>query len=672
MTCPYCKVTIAEGTGSGDSFPKIWLPFIRCHSCGGLIDTGSREFLTIPVEERLRLKNTGKNAEYIEHSVSRTNNKKYQDLLKGCGYSIYPLTEQDYEKFDKVYWDMVRQGKCYSEDENALYNSEILIKEEILDENTGGIKQEELQRRSEEYNKNLKSQKKYGALFFVIMFISLMISVGITEGESPIGIILGLIIGLVISIVIAAISDYIKENKEKGRVSEDVEANDDRDESNIYNESYRITTKTGEVVNVSAGNIYITCGTEWCGKRQIDDLYQIMGADFNVLIKSKISMKKFGHPKVVSWFTLLDGKLRGINEDYDIHMWKNLLSKDEEVIQEIYVGTDKGFVEKRYRENKHNPYRLVFQGDPENRGEEYRYRFLGWYELKSVDFNTGVHTFERVQKYGYLTDNPFESLTVDKPFVKTIGPESYIGAIVKNEKYGYGWIKGIENGFFLVIFNGENHLFTLSSIGKGLTVMENNNGDVIDIDSSKNSEFNAREKHKALDYSANGKEYIAPVENYIKEKKENNKDMEKITRSMSMEYGTNSRKIYVALCQKFNWDIVQQDNFGRQGARLYAENSTPEGYSVWFLGHNNWTNTKGSAWKNEISGDLVIETWEIIEEGLTGDYNTKRVIFAKKYNGQYVFLGVYEPIGEVKEDKDRDGKTVWKKTYKKISDIYPI
>lgn len=60
VTCPYCKVTIAEGAGSGDSFPKIWLPFIRCHSCGGLIDTGSREFLTIPVEERLRLKNTGK------------------------------------------------------------------------------------------------------------------------------------------------------------------------------------------------------------------------------------------------------------------------------------------------------------------------------------------------------------------------------------------------------------------------------------------------------------------------------------------------------------------------------------------------------------------------------------------------------------------------------------
>lgn len=147
--------------------------------------------------------------------------------------------------------------------------------------------------------------------------------------------------------------------------------------------------------------------------------------------------------------------------------------------------------------------------------------------------------------------------------------------------------------------------------------------------------------------------------------------MEKITRSMSLEcYGSNSRKIYVSLCQKFNWDINRQDNFGRQGVRLYAKNSTPEGYSVWFLGHNNWTDTKGSSWANEILGDLVIETWEKREYGLHED-DTKRVIFAKKQNDQYVFLGVYEVVG-VKEDKDRDGKRIWKKTYKKISDTYPV
>lgn len=213
VSCPYCKTTIAEGTGYGDKFPEIWLPFIRCHLCGSLICTGSREFLTIPIEERLKYRNTEKNAEYIERSVSRTNNKKYQDLLKSRGYSIYPLTEQDREKFDKVYWDEVRQGKCYSEDENALYNSEILIKNEIFDEKTGGIKQEELQRRADENRKNVKNQKRFGALFAVIMFLSLMISVGITEGESPFGIFLGLVIGFVITLVIAHICDRNNENK---------------------------------------------------------------------------------------------------------------------------------------------------------------------------------------------------------------------------------------------------------------------------------------------------------------------------------------------------------------------------------------------------------------------------------------------------------------------------
>lgn len=144
--------------------------------------------------------------------------------------------------------------------------------------------------------------------------------------------------------------------------------------------------------------------------------------------------------------------------------------------------------------------------------------------------------------------------------------------------------------------------------------------------------------------------------------------MEKISRSMLIEYSTNSRKIYVSLCQRFNWDINRQDNFGRQGVRLYAKNSTPEGYSVWFLGHNNWTDTKASAWKNEISGDLLIETWETREYGLYED-DTKRVVFAKKDNGQYVFLGVYE-VDTIKHDKDSHGKRIWRKIYKKQSDSY--
>lgn len=180
-----------------------------------------------------------------------------------------------------------------------------------------------------------------------------------------------------------------------------------------------------------------------------------------------------------------------------------------------------------------------------------------------------------------------------------------------------------------------------------------------------NKNDNVNKKGYNEDYG----EYIAPVENYIKEEKENN-SMEKITRSMSLEYGTNSRKIYVSLCQKFNWDINRQSDFGRQGVRLYAENSTPEGCSVWFLGHNNWTDTKSSAWKNEILGDLVIETWEIIEYGLYED-DSNRVIFAKNGKKGYVFLGVYGVV-DVKEAEDSDGKRIWKKTYKRISDTYPV
>lgn len=88
VSCPYCKATIANGTSYGDSLPKSWLPFIRCSLCGNLVDTGSKEFLTMPLQERLKFRNTKKNADYILHSVSRTNNKKYQELLKSIGGSL--------------------------------------------------------------------------------------------------------------------------------------------------------------------------------------------------------------------------------------------------------------------------------------------------------------------------------------------------------------------------------------------------------------------------------------------------------------------------------------------------------------------------------------------------------------------------------------------------------
>lgn len=157
--------------------------------------------------------------------------------------------------------------------------------------------------------------------------------------------------------------------------------------------------------NYSNHSNYISYGMEWRGENQTDVINQVLGTNYKAWMKSGVPMKKFGLPNVISWFTYLNGNMHGPSDNY---LWKNYLSKDEEIIQEKYVGNDVHFVEERYKgEKKLHRYRLVFQRDPENRGEQYRYRFLGWYKLESVDFNTGVHIFKRVQKDGYLTDNPF-------------------------------------------------------------------------------------------------------------------------------------------------------------------------------------------------------------------------------------------------------------------------
>ncbi len=159
---------------------------------------------------------------------------------------------------------------------------------------------------------------------------------------------------------------------------------------------------------------------------------------------------------------------------------------------------------------------------------------------------------------------------------------------------------------------------------------------VNDSESNKNVEFDGNQKYEESNYFANGEDY----KDYVKNNKDNIKEennMSKITRSLSLEcYGINSRKIYIDLCQKFDWDRSQEGNFGRQGVPLYAEGATPEGYSVWFLGHSNWTVSEGGSWENEILDDLVIETWKKQKDDLYKD-KTKRVLFAKNQNHQYVF-----------------------------------
>lgn len=151
-------------------------------------------------------------------------------------------------------------------------------------------------------------------------------------------------------------------------------------------------------------------------------------------------------------------------------------------------------------------------------------------------------------------------------------------------------------------------------------------------------------------------------------------------RNIHKGYGRAAQPIYDECCRVFNWDSSKRHLFGRQQL-LYSVNATPEGYSVWFLVHSNWTATKGGKWYNKIEGDTIEEMW-LSEKGGLQDTSI-RVTFAKMKTREYSFIGIYAPLKLEEKIITSDivtsnqgvvakaGESVWIKTYRLISDQYP-
>ncbi len=139
--------------------------------------------------------------------------------------------------------------------------------------------------------------------------------------------------------------------------------------------------------------------------------------------------------------------------------------------------------------------------------------------------------------------------------------------------------------------------------------------------------------------------------------------------------GTNTRKIYEDCAEKFGWDKWLSNQFGKQGLPLYARKATPEGFNVWFIGHSNWTTTKGGSWTNKIlkGGELINEYWDCIDN--TADFYdmTYRVVFAKKKDGYYYFLGIYEvnEKPDITKTVEHNGKNAYVRRYRRVCENYP-
>lgn len=216
ISCPYCNAEITQGSGSAGTLPPVFLPLFRCRMCNGLISTDRKEYLTIPVEERIRIKRSAENISYIEQSLDRTNSSEYLAFLSKNGFMIYPITQTDIDSFgndrgniffESVRFDMLINNEPCATSMRLLYNAGILIEEEKKDKETGGFKKEVLEKNRRNYYLNRKSIGI--GLGAGIVFAFLLGS--ITPWLSLLGIALGFLIAF---FILLGMESYY-ENKEK-------------------------------------------------------------------------------------------------------------------------------------------------------------------------------------------------------------------------------------------------------------------------------------------------------------------------------------------------------------------------------------------------------------------------------------------------------------------------
>ena len=128
LSCPHCHISLVEGTGTY-KIPQAFYPLFRCKYCGKLFYTGGNEYLTMPVEERIKLKWSFKLNDYIKQSLDRTNHKEYLQFLKNHGYTIYPITETDFLEYPEIDFKSYTNAPPSAEAIECLYFIGALIKE---------------------------------------------------------------------------------------------------------------------------------------------------------------------------------------------------------------------------------------------------------------------------------------------------------------------------------------------------------------------------------------------------------------------------------------------------------------------------------------------------------------------------------------------------------------
>lgn len=114
-----------------------------------------------------------------------------------------------------------------------------------------------------------------------------------------------------------------------------------------------------------------------------------------------------------------------------------------------------------------------------------------------------------------------------------------------------------------------------------------------------------------------------------------------------VSYGTRASAIYKDGCDAFGWKRDCSGYFEAQQP-LHATFATPEGYSVWFICHNDLcenevTFSKRERW-NFIHENEIVEVDNDAREAGIKPYPDEecRLVFAKNRKGAYVYYGMFK------------------------------
>lgn len=124
----------------------------------------------------------------------------------------------------------------------------------------------------------------------------------------------------------------------------------------------------------------INVGDIWQGDSYTDMINKVLDTNYKMYMQAGVPLKKFGLDGI-AWFVYMDGK--------NHKGWKNIISDDENTIVEILDNIN------NCNDGIDRVYRLAFRRDPDNKGNRYKCKFLGYFKRSEISDNKLKRTYKK-------------------------------------------------------------------------------------------------------------------------------------------------------------------------------------------------------------------------------------------------------------------------------------